>query len=98
MSLIKKLAYPKLGGGEGDLCGGERDIGDLDLDLEELRLLLLFLDRRRLGLRDLERRSLCDGGDGERLVYRRFGGEGLFSIGMLTGLGLFDISLNPIAI
>lgn len=77
-------------------------MGDLDLDLDELLLLLLFLDLRRLGLLDLDRRSLslslCEGGEGERLVYRRFGGEGLFSMGMVTGLGLFDFSRIPIAI
>lgn len=94
-----KNPYPKLGGGDGDLAGGDLCTGgdlDLDLDLEQLLLRLLFLDLRLLGLLDLD--LLCEGGEGVRLVYLLFGGDGLFSTGMFTGLGLFDFSLAPIAI
>lgn len=84
-----------MGDGDLDLTGG-----DLDLDLEEL-LLDLLLDREvllLLGLLDRDLLSLCGGGEGDLLVYRLLGGEGLFSIGTNTGLGLLDFCLSPIAI
>jgi hypothetical protein len=92
-------------GGGGD---GDRLIGDLDKDRETLRRLLPLLECLLLGVLglldldldldlDFERRPLA-GGEGDLLVYLRFGGEGSFSIGSIIGLGLRDFSRRPAAI
>lgn len=80
--------------GEGAITTGVLTMGegDLDFGLRDLvRLLLLDFERLRFGLRDRDRR----GGVGDRLVYLRLGGEGLFSTTICIGDGLRDFSRTP---